>query len=138
MTDSKIFFDTAPFIYLLEDHPEYYTKVNNFINQVSFDSIFETSVISYMEFCVKPFKNERFELIDDLNNLLKSLNCKPTEISLEIAETAYKFRAKYKFLKGMDSLQIATAFNKKCNIFLSNDIPLKQIEEIKVVIISDL
>lgn len=55
MTVSKTFFDTAPFIYLLENHPDFYQKVADFITKSVADKVqFETSVLTFTEFCVKP------------------------------------------------------------------------------------
>ena len=52
MTGSKkIFFDTAPFIYLIENHYEFYSKVANLIAEaVEENSDFYTSVLTYTEF----------------------------------------------------------------------------------------
>ena len=44
----KIFFDTSPFIYLIESHKDYADKVSDYI-AVHTDSIFTTSVITIME-----------------------------------------------------------------------------------------
>ncbi len=41
------------------------------------------------------------------------------------------------FLRTPDALQLATAIHHNCNKFLTNDKKLKQISEIKVILITD-
>ena len=135
----KVFVDTAPFIYLAENHPNYAEKTKKYIaaafaNQ---DTLF-TSVISLMEFSIKPEKEGNPASIIKLKRLWKRLNFEILIIDEEIAEKAAKLRAKYTFLKGLDALQIASALQHGCNQFLTNDIPLKKIIEIQVVLIADL
>ena len=46
-------------------------------------------------------------------------------------------RAQYKHFKAMDSLQLATAIESGCDLFLTNDNQLKQFSEIKCVTVED-
>lgn len=139
MTVSKTFFDTAPFIYLLENHPDFYQKVADFITKSVADKVqFETSVLTFTEFCVKPEQMDRQDLIQDFEMFLQTLDFNLATISLSIAKTAYKLRAKYSFLKGMDSLQVATAMELGCDSFFTNDKKLARVKEISVVVVSEL
>ena len=58
MKDFKsAFVDTAVFIYLLEDHPAFGEKAEKFFKDAHVaKSQLSTSVLSYLEFCVKPFQ----------------------------------------------------------------------------------
>ena len=51
-------------------------------------------------------------------------------LTKEIANFAAQLRAKYFGLKSMDALQLASAIQNKCDIFLTNDKQLKQVTEI--------
>ena len=55
----------------------------------------------------------------------------------EIAKLTAIIRAKYNF-QLPDSLQIATAIVSECDAFLTNDVALKKVTEIRAIVISDL
>ncbi len=139
MIASKYFIDSAPFIYIIEDHPEFYTKTFDFIDKASSEDVeFYTSVLSISEFCVGPEKSERNDLIIKFEDFLNKLDFNVNVISIKIAKASAKLRAKYSFLKGMDALQIASALEMNCELFLTNYKRLKEIEELKMVLISSL
>ena len=97
-----------------------------------------TSVITVSEFCVKPFQENDNTVLLDFKNTLEELNVKVVDISWKIAENSSKLRAKYKFLKTADALQIASAISLNCKRFFTNDVQLQNISEIKIVLIQDL
>lgn len=134
----KVFFDTAPFIYLLENHPVYYAPVSEYLATcVSVkQATLLTSVISIAEFGVLPKRTGKLQFIDDLNGLLRNLNFQVVEINQEIADLSSTLRAQYTFLKGIDALQLAAAIHTNCQEFYTNDTPLNNILEIKVTMAS--
>jgi predicted nucleic acid-binding protein len=135
----SVFVDSVAFIYLVENHPTYYDKVAEFIGQeVQKKNPLVTSVITVSEFCVKPFQENDNTVLLDFRNTLEELNVKVVEIGWKIAEDSSKLRAKYKFLKTADALQIASAISLNCKGFFTNDIQLQNISEIKIVLIQDL
>ncbi len=139
MTASSIFLDTAPFIYLLENHPVFCQKVGDFIAEgANEDATFQTSVLTYAEYCIQPERRGQPELIRELEDLFGSFGIVPAPVSLDIATTSYRLRAKYRFLHGMDSLQVATALVLGASVFFTNDRKLKGVQEIRVVLVSEL
>ena len=107
MTASKLFFDTSPFIYLIENHPEFYSKAFDMIAKASNNNVqFCTSVLTFAEYCVKPEQINRQDLISEFEDLLKNLEFTVAKITLHTVKIAYKLRAKYSFLKAMDALQL--------------------------------
>lgn len=135
----KTFIDTSPFIYLIENHPEFAAQVGAFIlDAVSNNDELVTSVITLMEFSVLPERKGRQELILQLGELLHLMNISVEVIDRNVAETAYKLRAKYNFLKGLDALQISVAIEKECDQFLTNDKKLQNISEIEILIVEEL
>ncbi len=135
----KIFIDTAPFIYLAEEHPIYAEKTKKFIATAFADqNSLLTSVITLMEFSVKPERDHKTESITKLRSTWNRLHLQLLNIDEPIALLAAKLRAKYPALKGLDALQISTALLHDCQQFLTNDIPLQKIEEIEVVVIEKL
>ena len=59
------------------------------------------------------------------------------EISSDMAESAGRLRGRYTSLRAMDALQIAVSINVGADAFITNDVRLKQIEELKTIILSD-
>ena len=55
-----------------------------------------------------------------------------------ITKIAAKLRAKYKGLKGMDAIHIATSIYYNCDIFLTNDAQLKQVSEANILLVDDM
>lgn len=97
-----------------------------------------TSVVSYMEFCVKPEQVGRPDIIQDFNELLRDLSIEVEEVSRVVAAEAAKLRATHSFLKGMDALQIAAAVCSGCDGFLTNDSKLKNVVKIPIWLITEL
>ncbi|MCX8492542.1 MAG: PIN domain-containing protein [Cyclobacteriaceae bacterium] len=113
--------------------------MEDFISQeVQKENPLVTSVVTVSEFCVKPFQENDSALLLDFKNTLEELNVKVVDISWKIAEDSSRLRAKYKFLKTADALQIASAISLNCKRFFTNDVQLKSISEIKIVLIQDL
>jgi predicted nucleic acid-binding protein len=59
------------------------------------------------------------------------------KIDIPIAQHAAEIRVKYN-LKLPDALQIATALVSNCEAFLTNDVQLKRVTELQVLVISEL
>lgn len=135
----KIFIDTAPFIYLIENHPVFAGKVKTFITDaiVNGEEIV-TSVVTISEFGVKPIKEHRLDLIKKFEELLARLNVKILVVDQPAAKKAAGLRAKYQFLRGMDAFQLALCINEKCGWFITNDKKLKRVTEINVDTMDDL
>ena len=74
---NSVFIDSVAFIYLIENHPKYYTKVSEFISlEIAKENQLITSVISVSEFCVKPFREEDTALLSDFKETLEQLSMK--------------------------------------------------------------
>jgi predicted nucleic acid-binding protein len=134
-----VFIDSVSFIYLIENDPKYFERVRRFISrEIENENQLITSVISISEFCVKPFRENDTAILADFKEALEQLDIMVLDINFKIAEDSSKLRAKYKFLKTADALQIASALSFSCKRFLTNDFQLKSIQEIDVILIEDL
>ncbi|MEK6781556.1 MAG: PIN domain-containing protein [Bacteroidota bacterium] len=102
----KIFFDTSPFIYLVENHPKYSQPVTDFIvNQIYLhESLFFTSTITLVEFYVKPKKNNDLVVIEKFKRKIKEFNFTVFDLTQTLAEFSSDLRAKYEFLTAFDSI----------------------------------
>lgn len=135
----KIFIDTAPFIYLIEQHPDFSEKVKTyFIDRFKSGDEFVTSVVTISEFGVKPHRDRRLELIVQLKDFIEQTGINVLPIDLTHAELAAKLRGKYPSLKGMDAFQVDVAIDAECSKFLTNDKPLAKLDEIEAVVVSEL
>ena len=70
--------------------------------------------------------------------LKKFLKLSVVLVDDSISTQAARIRAKYKGIKGMDSLQLATAIVYGCDVFLTNDKQLKQVTELNVLLVDEL
>ena len=76
--------------------------------------------------------------MDTFERLIDTLEIEVVPIDVEIAKKAAKIRAEYKAFKAMDSLQLATACVKQCDVFLTNDYQLRQFKETKCITVGEL
>lgn len=130
----KVFLDTNPIIYLLENQQPYSLKVRNFLlDCMNSGAEFYTSTITDAEFMVKPLRENRLEDIETYKYFLRNLNVLKCYIRETIAEKAAKIRANYKSVKLGDALQLATSIETNCDAFLTNDSQLKQVIEANVI-----
>jgi predicted nucleic acid-binding protein len=96
-----------------------------------------TSTITLLEVLVLPLRAGNKKLAEKYKTILLSSNDLETcEISNAISERAAMIPAKYGF-KTPDSLQLSTAIVRKADFFLTNDIALKQMNEIKVIVLEE-
>ena len=140
MTDfKKIYFDTSPFIYLLEKNPEYYDLVKQFfLDCYNDENELYTSTVTIEEYCIIPYRNSNQKIISDFYKLIKDMDIKIIDVDSEVADRAARIRAEYKSFKGMDSLQLATACETECEVFLTNDKQLRQFTEIHIITVAGL
>jgi predicted nucleic acid-binding protein len=135
----SVFFDTSPFIYLIENNPKFYQTVSKFkVEQRASEVFLVTSVLTRSEFGVNPKKTKNLKPIEDFRRVLEEFDFRVVEITDEIADLSSTLRAKYSFLKSIDSLQLASALSVSCRKFLTNDFKLKKIEELEILIIEEL
>ncbi len=126
-----MYVDTNILIYHLEDALPY-----ALLTQVIFDGIENkkfrghTSTLSFLELNVKPYELARPDRALTHIALLKNLpNFSIHPLSLEMADTAARLRAKY-HLKTPDAIHLATAIDCGCETMIGNDKGLRKMKEI--------
>ncbi|MCD8131887.1 MAG: type II toxin-antitoxin system VapC family toxin [Lachnospiraceae bacterium] len=133
---NKVFIDTAPLIYYLEEHPLYHNIVKKFLEEcLEQDKMIVSSAITVEEYCVFPYRMGNYSLIEMFYDFCEDAGIEIVDIDRTIAQKAARIRAKYKDFKAMDALQLAAACESDCDLFLTNDRQLQQFEEIKCEII---
>lgn len=134
----KLFLDTAPVIYYVENHPQYQSLVNYVFHGIDSGLLSAvTSPITLSECLVYPYRLGLTELQQDFIDLIVSgVNVEFVQIDELIAKQASQLRARYN-LALLDSLQISVAIFSQCDIFLTNDIQLKRVTELTILVLSD-
>ena len=140
MTEFKrVFIDTAPIIYCLENSSLYMESIKKFFTKCFEENIqIVTSAITIEEYLVFPYANGKIELVDNFKRFIEYMNIEVIDINSEIAEQGAKIRGKYKNFKAMDALQIATAIVSGCDMFFTNDKQLRQEKELPCMTMDDL
>lgn len=131
--------ETAPFIYYTENRPVYAAKMNaifQHMNQGQFEIL--CSVITLSETLNKPIEANDQMLISAYNSLFdNTYGITLIPVNKNIARKAAELRAKYR-LKTPDAIHIATALETRCQAFLTNDMGLKRVIEIQVLVLDEL
>lgn len=138
-TYNRLAVDTAPFIYFIEEHPDYAELLRPLFQSADDGYVtLVTSPLTVTELLVKPFETSRQDLVDDYQKLLvhgSGLTCQP--FTKDIAAKAAELRAAYGF-RTPDAVHLATAFNSEAEAFLTNDKRLERYEDIEVVLVDEL
>lgn len=139
LTNKNVFLDTAPLIYYIEENQRYAKILDNlFVTNSKGKFKFQTSVITLLEVLVQPMRQNEQQLVEQYKNILCS---SPTieifELNIEVTVRAAGFRARYG-VKTPDAIQLATAVYHSADYFLTNDIRLKSVNEIEILILDEL
>lgn len=136
---SSIFIDTAPIIYYIGAHPQFGPLSKDVVSAFqSGDLNAYSSVITLTEVLPKPIETGDEKLARKFADFLRQgEHLTMIEISEGIAEAAGKLRGHYPFLKTVDAIQVAAALDIGADAFLTNDVKLSQIRELKVLVLKD-
>ncbi|MDZ7359330.1 MAG: PIN domain-containing protein [candidate division KSB1 bacterium] len=131
--------DTAPVIYFVENHPKYDALVTEIFQRIDNDALVGiTSIVTFTEVLVQPIRKSDTKLQQEYSELLlHSANFETMPIDADTAKRAATLRALYN-LRTPDALQIATALEFNCQAFLTNDIQLKRVLELRVLVLNEL
>ncbi len=140
MTEFKrVYIDTSPIIYYLENSALYMDKMKRFFELCLDNNIqIVTSTITIEEYLVFPYARGKLELVDNFKRFIRYMNIKIVDINDEVAEQAAKIRGQFKSFKAMDSLQLAAAIVSKCDMFFTNDKQLRQEKSLPCMTMEDL
>ena len=136
---SLLCIEAAPFIYYTESRPIYVDKMREIfrlMNEGQFEVL--SSTIALSECLTKPLKEKDQFLVSEFSSLFENtywLTLIPVDMA--IARQSAVLRAKYG-LKTPDALHMATALESGCHAFLTNDLGLKRVSEIRVLVLDEL
>jgi predicted nucleic acid-binding protein len=137
-TVKRLFLDTAPIIYFVEKNEKHLPSLRavfDAIDQAAMVAV--TSPITLAECLVVPYRDRQSELAQAFHDLI--VNGNNTDFVLVddgIARKAAELRAKYN-LTLTDTIQVATALSSECDGFLTNDIALKRVSELNILVLDE-
>ncbi len=136
---SNLGVDTAPVIYFIEANPRYNGLVTDIFDLMGRGAITGVaSTITLTEVLVRPYQLGDTRLQQEYRDLLlNSAHFRMLPVDSVAAERAAELRALYR-LRTPDALQIAAALGAGCEAFLTNDLSLQRIAELRVLVLEDL
>lgn len=131
--------DANVFIYAYQAHPQFTSVVSPILARLDTDPDFRvvTSIVTLIEVTVHPTRVGDQTLLASYTDVL--LN-RPKIVSLPvdatIARKAAELRARYN-LRTPDALQVATAIVAGAQAFITNDVKLKAVMELPILIVAE-
>lgn len=136
---TRLGLDTAPIIYLIERHPRYAPLVAaTFRRMLARGLRGVTSTTTLAEVLVQPIKRGDAALANTYYRFLVHSDYLDTlPITESVAARSAALRAAYN-LKLPDALQLAVAREAGCEAFLTNDLTLRRVTELRILVLDDL
>jgi predicted nucleic acid-binding protein len=136
---NRIGLDTSIFIYHLEQHPRYLPVTHALLSGIEvgrWQAV--VSTVALMELTVRPWQLDRPEVARAYEEVLSHFpNLALADVTRPVARQAARLRAAYR-LRPADSLHVATALVHGATAFVTNDRDLARLDELQVVMVSDL
>ncbi|WP_036740781.1 MULTISPECIES: PIN domain-containing protein [unclassified Paenibacillus] len=135
----RVCLDTNIFIYVFEKHPQYGEKSKKILDLVEQGKIIAlASTVTLTEILVKPLKEGQSNIANRYKVLFSHFpNLELLPVNDVVAQRAAALRATYG-MKTPDALILATAIEGHAEAFVTNDLRLKDVEEIKCISIEEL
>ena len=136
---NRLFLDTAPVIYFVEQYPQYFSLVREVFEQLRNTPLMGVvSPVNLAECLVQPYRLGQTELQQDFIELMtQNDNIEFVPFDNEIlAIDAAQIRARYN-LQLPDAFQIAVALAAGCEAFLTNDVTFRRVTELQVLVLDD-
>jgi predicted nucleic acid-binding protein len=125
----RIYIDSAPLIYLVEDVAPYVSAVESRLTAP--DVVQICSELSRMECRVKPIRDGEDALLAAFDSYFANIISEVIPLSRQVIDQATELRARYRF-RTPDAIHLAAAMVGGCDLFLTNDHRLSQCTEIPV------
>ena len=139
LTGKLVALDTAPLIYLMEEHPDYLPVVRPFFAALSAGELQAiTSTVTLIEVLVHPFRQKNVALAQKYREiLLNATGLSLISVTPEIAERAAHIRAEFN-LRTPDAIQVAVAMQAGATHFFTNDGNLQKIPGFKTLVVEKI
>ena len=135
----RLFVDTAPLVYYLDDDERYADKVQDILSlTLETGGRLLTSVITATEYLTHPYRDGNTEKASTFFEFVADARIPLVPIDIEIAEKAARICAEHPGFKTVDSLQLAAACVQGCDAFLTNDKQLVRFSPLRCLLVDDL
>lgn len=134
----RVYFDTAPIIYSVEKHNEYWfllLPLWQFLKSQDIEIV--TSELTLLETLVQPIKQNNQTLVSAYETLLKHTEIEVIPINFDILRESANLRANQNF-KTPDAIHSATAQSANCTYLLTNDAGFRRLSSLPIIVMSDL
>lgn len=128
----RVYLDTAPVIYTVEQSPEYAAAVDRRL--AAADIVRVASDLTRLECRVKPIRDGNQELLKDYDDYFREAVAEVVMLSREVIDRATAIRAQYG-LKTPDAIHLAAAVVSGCDVFLTNDHRLDRFPDITIEVV---
>lgn len=131
-------FDTAPFIYYIQDEAPYSTLVEPLLERASADELsIVTSALTLMEVLVVPYRTGNQRLAERYESLLtRSRGVTVVDPTRDHLRAAAQLRAATG-VRTPDAIHLATALIAGCHAFVTNDRRLPSMTGLRILQLSD-
>ena len=137
LNNSRVYFDTSPVIYSVEEHDVYCEPLLDiWLSHNNGKLEIVTSELTLLETLVLPYRKKDPDLEFLYLDLLESSDVELVPISIDILKEAAQIRA-VSGLKTPDSIHAATALSSKCDYLLTNDPSFRRVKGISVIVIDE-
>ena len=135
----SVFLDTAPLVYLFEEHEQFLPAVQQVLEEAYAKGVqLVSSMVTYIEILTIPTREGDRALAARYREFLTNsdgLSIYPLNVT--VADEAVRLRAEFA-LRTPDAIQLATAMVCGVDCFLTNDRRLARVPGINVVMVADL
>ena len=128
----RVYLDTAPVIYVVEQVRDLVAVVEDRLNKP--DAVLVASDLTRMECRVKPLKDGDTELLADYDGFFEGAVTEIVTLSRSVMNRATEIRARYGY-KTPDAIHLAAALEAGCDVFLTNDHALDRFKGIAVEVV---
>jgi predicted nucleic acid-binding protein len=135
---ARVYFDTAPIIYTIEKHIDFWPVLKPFwLSVKEGEATAVTSELTLLETLVLPIRQNNKTLINEYETLLTKTDIVLSPITTDALRVAAKLRAEEN-LKTPDAIHAAAATASNCEYFVTNDDGFRRLTNIRVVVLSEL
>jgi predicted nucleic acid-binding protein len=136
---ARLFVDTAPIVYFVEQHPQYTPLVTPLFQAVDAGTIQAvTSPITLAETLVLPYRQGQASVQQAFfSTIVSGHNTQFVPIDANHSREAAQLRSRYN-LSLTDAFQVAVALTAGCDAFLTNDYGLRRVQELHILIVDEL
>lgn len=127
----RLYLDTAPVIYVVEQVPDFSQKILHHIQKPDIELV--VSDLTWMECRVKPLAENNETLLADYDKFFSQSIMEIVELSRRVLERAAHIRSQYN-IKTPDAIHLGSAIISKCDIFLTNDRRLERFKDTHIAV----